>query len=71
MTASGSRQVCQDKSHSDTELLRSIRKDLCIIYKDVLKKPLPGDIKALVSRLDASEYEGFGQAGRRVFLEAV
>ncbi len=43
----------EHRSLSDTELLDTIRRDLQIIYTDVLRQPLPVLLAAALQRIEA------------------
>jgi hypothetical protein len=52
---------------SDTELLRTIVNDLRVIYAEVIKQPLPRNIKDALARIDREQGKE-AYRGRRVAL---
>jgi hypothetical protein len=54
---SGARPIDRSTNRSDADLLRAIREDMQTIYKDILQRPLPRNISAVLSRLDEEESE--------------
>jgi hypothetical protein len=55
MRGKGSQNEIGTLRQSDAELLHAIRRDVRAVYVEVLKKPLPRDIQALLYRLDRVE----------------
>jgi hypothetical protein len=53
----GARPIDRSTHRSDADLLRAIREDMQTIYKDILQRPLPRNISAVLSRLDEEESE--------------
>jgi hypothetical protein len=54
---SGAPPIDRAIHRSDADLLRAIREDMQTIYKDILQRPLPRNISAVLSRLDEEESE--------------
>jgi hypothetical protein len=54
---SGARPIDRPTHQSDADLLRAIREDMQTIYKDILQRPLPRNISAVLSRFDEEESE--------------
>jgi hypothetical protein len=55
-----SHRVVDDPMQSDTEVLLAIRDALRSVYEDVLKQPIPRNVRAVLSRLeDESQGEPF------------
>jgi hypothetical protein len=52
---------------SDAELLRTIVHDLRAVYADVIKQPLPRNIKAALARIDREQSrDGYRSRGAAV-----
>jgi hypothetical protein len=64
---SDAQQASRSEFQSDAELLRAIRRDLRVVYDEVLKKPVPVEIKALLYRLEAGERDNRERVGGSVF----
>jgi hypothetical protein len=59
-----SHRVVDDPMQSDTEVLLAIRDALRSVYEDVLKQPIPRNVRAVLSRLeDESHFEPFSSMG--------
>jgi hypothetical protein len=59
-----------DSGQSEAELLRAIKHDVRAVYDEILRKPLPRDIQAVLFRLDAVEDLEGQEDSRRMLVHA-
>ena len=70
MMRDGTRRSIRSEVQSDADLLHAIRRDLRVVYSEVLKKPLPTVIQTLFCRIEVVTILDSEQVGRQVLTDA-